>query len=199
MQLVALRRSGEAPVHPETGARDAEGALPGAAPGPVAAHLAGSCAARASTCPSSRRCCAARCGSPSRGGKEPGFPEGRRAGSHRRARPNRPCARALRQPSGHRRLDRAPADRHPLQLHGARQRPLRGSGAARRKVADARFVIAISEYNRGVLLDRARAPPSRSSTAAWTPSATPGAGWTAAPRPGRVRGEPVPRRRATRI
>ena len=42
-----------------------------------------------------------------------------------------PRSRALRQPSGHRGVDRAPAHRHPLQLHGPRQRPLRGPRAAR--------------------------------------------------------------------
>ena len=55
------------------------------------------------------------------------FLQGRGAGPRGRARRRRPCSRALRQPSGHRRVDRAPADRHPLQLHRPRQRPLRGA------------------------------------------------------------------------
>ncbi len=37
----------------------------------------------------------------------------------------RPRPRALRQPSGHRGVGRAPADRHPVQLHRPRQRPVR--------------------------------------------------------------------------
>ena len=105
MQLVALRRTREGTVHPET-----RRAMPSVRfagllrPATVAAHLFWLVRRpRVYLSVLAAVACEAAPLLPSRGGEgDRGVPEGRGAGSHRRARRSRPRARALRQPRGDR-------------------------------------------------------------------------------------------------
>ena len=109
------------------------------------------------------------------------------------ARRGRPRARALREPPGHRRLGDPPAGRDPVQLHRARERPVRRARAARAQGRRRALRRRRSRTTTGALLLE-RCPDARVETIhcgvdgerhAWR-----GLRRTNA-RPGRLRGQPV--------
>ena len=159
MEMVALRHSGEEPIHPESRRMVGRVRYLGTPGPPISPLTSAGWLRRPRTylVGAGRPCC------------------GQRSAAHLRdrrrstgscslqsavARPRRACARtgrprprAFRQPSGHRGVDRASPHRHPVQLHRPRQRPVRDPALIERKAADARFAVAISGYNRERLLD----------------------------------------------